>query len=134
MNAFKKHGVSILKELSVERMHSFALKNLIPTMKAKIMQGIMGADISEEEVLLSPQPAVELPQERKYYLQSSGLSKVSITTVMWWMYATGFQYKTEQAFFVDGHESPETLEYWPMFTKQYIAHKVQAHCLFNSLL
>ena len=69
MNAFKKHGVSILKELSVERMHTYVLETLIPTMMARIKQGIEEADNSEEEVLLPLQPGAELSQETKDYLQ-----------------------------------------------------------------
>jgi hypothetical protein len=40
MNAFKKHGVSILKELSVERMHNYVLERLLPIMMARVERGI----------------------------------------------------------------------------------------------
>ena len=49
MNAFKNHGVSILKVLSVERMHAYVLETLIPTMMARVERGIL-EDTDEEEV------------------------------------------------------------------------------------
>lgn len=76
MNAFKKHGVSILKELSVERMHTYVLETLIPTMMARIEPGgIEEIDSSERDEVILRAPAAELSQETKDYLQSYGLSK-----------------------------------------------------------
>ncbi|KAI2509143.1 hypothetical protein MHU86_5262 [Fragilaria crotonensis] len=96
-------------------------------MMARIERGIKEAENSEEE-LLQPSPAAELSQQTKDYLQSYGLSKVSIATVVRWMHATGFRYRNRSKhYFVDGHEKPETLAYRPIFTKRYIAHEVQAH-------
>ena len=127
MNAFKNHGVSILKELSVERMHAYVLETLIPTMMARVQRGILeDTDDEEEDVSLSAADA--LSPETKKYLQSYGLSKVSIATVVRWMHATGFRYRNRSKhYFVDGHEKPETLTYRPVFTKRYLAHEVQAY-------
>ena len=129
MDAFKKHGVRILKELSVERMHTYVLETLIPTMMARVEQGIEDTfDNSQgDDELLTP-PLLELSQETKSFLQSYRLSKVSIATVVQWMHATGFRYKNRSKhYFVDGHEKAETLAYRPVFTKRYIAHEVHAH-------
>ena len=48
-------------------------------------------DDEEEDVSLSAADA--LSPETKKYLQSYGLSKVSIATVVRWMHATGFRYR-----------------------------------------
>ncbi|KAI2490954.1 hypothetical protein MHU86_23613 [Fragilaria crotonensis] len=124
MDAFKKHGVSILKELSVERMHTYVLETLIPTMLARVEKGIEEINNSQE----LPSAPVEMSNETNEYLRSYGLSKLSIATVVRWMHATGFRYRNRgKHYFVDGHEKAETLAYRPIFTKRYIAHEVQAH-------
>ncbi|KAI2511205.1 hypothetical protein MHU86_3170 [Fragilaria crotonensis] len=109
MDAFRKHGVSILKELSVERMHTYVLETLIPTMMARVERGIEEtSDNSQENDLVTP-PVLELSQETKSFLQSYRLSKISIATVVRWMHATGFRYKNRSKhYFVDGHEKAET--------------------------
>ena len=38
MDAFKQHGVSVLKELSVEEMHIYVHETLIPTVVRRIEQ------------------------------------------------------------------------------------------------
>jgi len=45
MNTFKAYGVSILKELSVEKMHSYVLDTLIPLTMSKVEQSVQ--DIRE---------------------------------------------------------------------------------------
>ena len=51
-----------------------------------------------------------------------------MATVLRWMHAVGFRYENRSKhYFVDGHEKPETLAYQPVFTKQDIAHEVQAY-------
>jgi hypothetical protein len=139
MNSFKKYGVSILKELSVERMHSYVLDTLIPALMSRVENGIQecgeeGGD--DGEALLVPIQRDEdthvqhdkLSQATKDYLRSYRLSKVSMATIVRWMHATGFRYKNRSKhYFVDGHEKPETLAYRPVFTGRYLAHEVQAH-------
>ena len=127
MNAFKKHGVSILKELTVERMHIYVLETLIPAMMTRAERCI--EDIEEEEEDLSILAADTLSPKTKKCLQSYGVSKVSIATVVRWMHATGFRHRNRSKYyFVDGHEKPETLAYRPVFTKRYLANEVQAYC------
>jgi hypothetical protein len=91
MDAFKKRGVSILKELLVERMHMYMLKTLIPTTMARGEQGIEDTfDNSQgDDELLTP-PSLELLQETKSFHQGYRLLKVSIATVVRWMHTTGF--------------------------------------------
>ena len=132
MNAFKKYGVSTLKELSVERMHTYVLETLIPLMTVSIESGIR-REIEHDEELLSQQRSASNMEElshdtTKDFLQSYGLLKASMATVLRWMHSVGFRYKNRNKhYFVDGHEKPETLAYQPVFTKRYIARKVQAY-------
>jgi hypothetical protein len=134
MDAFKKYGVSILKELSVERMHTYVLETLIPIMMGRVEQRGVLDEIEQGggDKDLLPQSAgtsvAELSQETKDYLHSYGLAKVSMATVLRWMHAVGFRYKNRSKhYFVDGHEKPETLAYRPVFTKRYLSHEVQAY-------
>jgi hypothetical protein len=133
LNAFKAYGVSILKEVSVEKMHSYVLKTLIPLMMSKVEQGVQDIWESDDE---DPAPQIEAPSVRedalsqytKENLRSFGLSKVSIATVVRWMHTTGFRYKNRcKHYFVDGHEKPETLAYRPVFTRRYLSYEVQAY-------
>ena len=81
--------------------------------------GVVAAD----KVIL-PQP----PTSEASFLQSYGLSRISIATMARWMHACGFRYKKrEKHYFVDGHERPETIAYRPVFTKKYLAYKIRAH-------
>jgi hypothetical protein len=77
MVTFKKHGTSILKELSVERLHTYVLGTLIPMMMAKVEQGIKDTfdNLQGDDELLTP-PSLELFQETKTFLQSYHLSKL----------------------------------------------------------
>ena len=88
MNAFKKHGVSILKELSVERMHNYVLETLLPIMMARVERGI--EELEDDNVLLQWPTEGEHSEDTRDYLQSYNLSKVSIATVLRWMQAVGF--------------------------------------------
>ena len=133
MNAFKKYGVTILKELSVERMHTYVLEALIPLMTARVESGIRREIEHDEQKVLSQRRSASNMEElshdtSKDFLQSYGLSKVFMATVLRWMHSVGFRYKNRNKhYFVDGHEKPETLAYQPVFTKRYIARKVQAY-------
>jgi hypothetical protein len=88
MNTFKKHGVSILKILSVERMHNYVLETLLPIMMARVERGI--EELEDDNVLLQRPAEGELSEDTRDYLQSYNLSKVSIATVLRWMQAVGF--------------------------------------------
>lgn len=59
------------------------------------------------------------PSTTAAFLQSYGLSNISIATMARWMHACGFCYKKrEKHHFVDGHERPKTIAYRPVsFTK-----------------
>ena len=133
MDAFKKYGVRMLKELSVEKMHSYVLDKLIPTMMSRVDQRVKEIgerhDNDNEPAALEPiAEKEERHQGTKDYLRSYGLSKVSIATIVRWMHATGFRYKNRgKHYFVDGHEKPETLAYRPVFTQRYLSHEVQAY-------
>jgi hypothetical protein len=135
MNAFKKYGVSILKELSVERMHTYVLEALIPLMTARLESGIRREiEHDEQEVLSQRRSASNMEELSHDTTKDYGLSKVSMATVLRWMHSVGFRYKNRSKhYFVDGHEKPETLAYQPVFTKRYIAHKVQAYRWIHQL-
>jgi hypothetical protein len=126
MDAFKKYGVSNLKDLSVEMMHTYVLETLVPEMMARVEK----TEIDEEEggrgLVVSSEP--QSSEKTKVFLKSYGLDKVSMTTVLRWMNVVGFRYANRSKhYFVDGHEKPDTLAYRPVFTKRYLAHEVQAH-------
>ncbi len=65
MDAFTKHRVGILKELSVERMHTFVLETLIQKMMARVELGIVEDTFDNSQgyyELLTPSP-LELLQD-----------------------------------------------------------------------
>ena len=126
MDAFKQHGVCILKQLSVEEMHTYVHEILIPTMVRRIEQRVeIDVDLDDNTTVAPPEDVLEQTQQ---YLKSYRLSKISMPTIARWMHATGFRYKTRgKHYFVDGHEKPETLAYRPIFTKRYLAHELNAH-------
>ena len=126
MDAFKKYGVSNLKDLSVEMMHTYVLETLIPIMMARVENKEI--DEAPEDVQHGVVADQQPSQNTKDFLKSYGLHKVSMSTVLRWMHTVGFRYKNRSKhYFVDGHEKPETLAYRPVFTKRYLAHEVQAH-------
>ena len=101
MNTFAKYGVIILKEVSIERMHSYVLDTLIHALMSKVEHGIQehGEEEGDGEALLvsiqqnDTLQVDNLSQEIKDYLRSYRLSKVSISTVVRWIHAAGFRYK-----------------------------------------
>ena len=129
MNAFKKFGVIILKELSVERIQTYVLDTLIPIMTATVEGGAI-QEIAGDEEVLPPQPGTleDLSRETKDYLQSYGLSKVSIATVLRWMHAVGCPCKNRSKHYLlmNTRRQSESLDYQPVFTKRYNAHNIQA--------
>ena len=133
MDAFKKYGVSNLKDLSVEKMHSYVLETLIPMIMARVNNERnkieelhrVDEDLENHGAVADGQ---EPSQNVKDFLQSYGLSKLCMKTVLRWMHVVGFRYTNRSKhYFVDGHEKPETLAYRPVFTKRYLAHELQAH-------
>ena len=67
-------------------------------------------DNDNKPAALEPIAEKERHQGTQEYLQSYGLSKVSIATIVRWMHVTGFHYKNQgKHYFVDGHEKPKTL-------------------------
>jgi hypothetical protein len=113
-------------------MHTYVLETLIPLMTVSIESGIRREIEHDEELLLQRRSASNMEElshdTSKDFLQSYGLLKVSMATVLRWMHSVGFGYKNRSRhYFVDGHEKPETLAYQPVFTKQFIAHKVKAY-------
>jgi len=122
MDAFKKFGTANLQTLSIEKMHEYVHEHLIPTLIGNLEQG---DDDNENE----PQQLTTISQETKdAFLETYGLSKVTMSTILRWMHAVGFRYKSRQKhYFVDGHEEPETIAYRPLFTKHYLTYKLDAH-------
>ncbi|KAI2509539.1 hypothetical protein MHU86_4916 [Fragilaria crotonensis] len=125
VEAFKKHGVANLKDLSVELMYEYVHNDLIPRLMVKRRHkdaslfdddGGMNNHGVEEGTITGVEAIA--PTTRDAFLQSYGLSKLCMTTVGRWMHACGFKYKKrEKHYFVDGHQRPETLAYRPVFTK-----------------
>ena len=134
MEAFKKYGMAHIKDLRVEMMLEYVHQELIPKLMLKRETSGLFDDngddagdavgvVAADKVVL-PQP----PTSKASFLQSYGLSKISIATMARWMHACGFRYKKrEKHYFVDGHERPETIAYRPVFTKKYLAYKIRAH-------
>jgi hypothetical protein len=134
MEAFKKYGVAHIKDLRVEMMLEYVHQELIPKLMLKREGSGLFDDNGDEaadvlvgvsaDKVVAPQP----PTNKASFLQSYGLSTISIATMARWMHACGFRYKKrEKHYFVDGHERPETIAYRPVFTKKYLAYEVRAH-------
>lgn len=129
-DAFKKHGVSIWKNYRwKECTLKFVFETLIPTMMARIERGIEDIDIAARRrwaitPLLSCLKKRTTAFKVTVYLRSplpqrcNGCIHQPVSDTR-----TG----ASITLLVDGHKKPETLAHWPVFTKQYIAHEVQAH-------
>ena len=146
MDAFKKHAIANIKDLRVEFMLEYVHHELVPKLMLKRENSSAGCffdDNGDETAAVdncNPVAAVvsdeiEIPSTRTAFLQSYGLSTISIATIARWMHACGFRYKKrEKHYFVDGHERPETLKYRPVFTKEYLGYEVRAHRWFHMTL
>ena len=69
MDAFKQHGVSILKELSVEELHTNVHETLIPTMVRRIEQRVeieVDGDLDDNIVA----PAEDVSEQTQQYLKT----------------------------------------------------------------
>jgi hypothetical protein len=136
MDAFKRHGVAHLKDLSVELMFDYVHNNLIPRLMVKrrhenacLFDDDGGCNQNDGIVGVTTVDEVVTPTStRDAFLQAYGLSKLCVTTVARWMHACGFKYrKREKHYFVDGHQRPETIAYRPLFTKRYLDLEIRAH-------
>jgi hypothetical protein len=125
MDAFKKFGVLNLKDLSVEKMSEYLQEQLVPALIKKLERGEgLDSDESDAEKKKSPIPKDTV----KEYLRPYRLTKISVSTVLRWMHAVGFNYQNRQKhYFVDGHERPETLKYRPIYIRRYLSHEVNTH-------
>ena len=132
MEAFKNHGVANIKDLRVELMLEYVHNELIPKLMVR-RDGCLFNDDGDYDgtaaVLLGRVTDNEVtPTTKEAFLQSYGLSNLSITTMARWMHACGFRYKKrEKHYFVDGHERPETIAYRPVFTMKYLGYEIRAH-------
>ena len=103
MEAFKKHGVANLKDLSVELMHDYVHNDLIPRLMVKRRHEDAAFFDDDGDMILNHRGVEEgtttgveviAPTSRDAFLQSYGLSKLCMTTVARWMqHACGFKYK-----------------------------------------
>ena len=127
MDAFKKHGVANIKDLRVEMMLEYVHhKELVPKKLMVKRDGCLFDDDGGNAVGVLAE--VVTPTAKEAFLQSYGLSSLSISTMARWMHACGFRYKKhEKHYFVDGHEWPETIAYRPVFTMKYLGYKIRAH-------
>ena len=132
MEAFKKHSMANLKDLSVQLMFENVHNNLIPRLMVKhrhknaclfndddINQydGVVGAITTDKVVT---------PTTRDTFLQAYGLPKLCVTTVARWMHACGFKLKREKHYFLDGHQQPEMMAYRPVSEKRFLDLEIQA--------
>ncbi len=126
MEAFKKHGVASLKDLSVELTLNYVHNDLIPRLMVKHCHtdGCLfddnGGDRGQNDGVAGGMMTSDVPiapTTRETFLYSYGLSKLCVTTIARWMHACGFKYKKRaKHFFVDGHQRPETMAHRPVFT------------------
>jgi hypothetical protein len=131
MDAFTKHGIANIKDLRVEMMLEYVHHELVPMLMRKRRDGCLfddNGDDARDDVVLGVAEELVTPTTRAAFLQSYGLSSISIATMARWMHACGFRYKKrEKHYFVDGHERPETIAYRPVFTKMYLGFEIRAH-------
>ena len=137
MDAFKKYAIANIKDLRVEMMLEYVHHELVPKLmtKRENNRGCLFDDNGDEDTAavdnnntVAVSNELVMPSTRTAFLQSYGLSTISIATIARWMHACGFRYKKrEKHYFVDGHERPETLKYRPAFTKEYLGYEIRAH-------
>ncbi len=133
MEAFKNHGVANIKDLRVEMMLEYYVHNEIVPMLIVKRDGSLFNDDDDHNgdgdavvgIVLADNQVT--PTTKEAFLQSYGISNLSITTIARWMHACGFRYKKrDKHYFVDGHKRPETIAYRPVFTRKYLAYEIQA--------
>ena len=137
MDAFKKHGVANIKDLRVEMMLEYVSNELVPKLMQKRDGCLFNDDGDDEDgvVGVNGKEVATLPTTRAAFLNSYGLSNISMATMARWMHACGFRYKKrEKHYFVDGHERPETIAYRPVYTKKYLSNEIRAHCWLQMTL
>ncbi|KAI2512190.1 hypothetical protein MHU86_2277 [Fragilaria crotonensis] len=127
MEAFKKHGVENIKDLRVEMMLEYVHSQLIPKLIVRRDFALFDDNGDDVQEIAGRREEIT-PTTKDEFLQSYGLSTLSITTMARWMHACDFRFKKrEKHYFVDGHERPETIAYRPVFTRKYLDDEVRAH-------
>ena len=130
MDAFKRHGVANIKDLRVKMMLEYVHHELVPKLMVKRQSGCLFDDNGDDagDNVVGVAEELVTPTTKAAFLQSYGLSNISIATMARWMHTCGFRYKKrEKHYFVDGHERPETIAYRPVFTKKYLGFEILAH-------
>ncbi len=88
--AFKTHGVSILKSLTLEVIHTNMHDHLIPTLMATLGRGVLRVDNEDAQSFLLSEEAEIMAEAKSAFLNHYGLSKLTIHTIARWMHAVGF--------------------------------------------
>ncbi len=89
MEAYKKHGIANIKDLRVELMLEYVHSELIPKLMMK-RKGSLFDDNGDDEGHVGLEEVA--PTTKQAFLQSYGLSTLSISTMARWMHACGFRY------------------------------------------
>jgi hypothetical protein len=150
LEAFKKHLVAHIQDLSIELMYNFVYQDLLPKLLSKlVLNGLFDDDGTERQNSNdsacdnnnTPTPSLVLDidandcivevtasTQKDLFPQRYCLKTLGVTRTARWMYAVGFRLKKrEKHYFVDGHERTEPLAYRPVFTRKYLANEVHAH-------
>ena len=96
IDAFKKHGIANIKDLRVKMMLKYVHHELVPKLMRERRDGCLfddSGDDAHDDVVLGLADKLVTPTTRAAFLQSYGLSSISIATMARWMHACGFRYE-----------------------------------------
>jgi hypothetical protein len=93
-NAFKKHGVCIMKVLTLETTHTNVLNTFILMMMAREEEGVDDIEIPKTRAYTDTAcGAVSSREVTTFKASTVALAKVSMTSMVQWMHATALRYK-----------------------------------------
>ncbi|KAI2493985.1 hypothetical protein MHU86_20559 [Fragilaria crotonensis] len=126
MEAFKKHGVENIKDLRVEMMLEYVHSQLIPKLIVRRDCALFDDNGDDVQEIAGRQEEIT-PTTKDEFLQSYGLSTLSITTMARWMHACGFRYKKREALLRGRSREARNHCVQASFTRKYLDDEVRAH-------
>lgn len=125
-----KYAMENLNILTMEMMHDFIHKTLLPNLKEQMV-----SELREELNAMESEEGRGEIEERiesitvDSILKESHLSVLNAETIRRWMHKLGFTYEDrKKCFFVDVHERDDVVEDRNVFVKDYLRKDLRRHC------
>ena len=139
--AFTAHARANLRRCSVDFMHKFTIKKLIPGLKSELKKRIDGVDYNNDDEIdiadtdstvgsdsdeeFNVDEEIDRIMCKEYGFKNGTVSRI---TVWRWMKAIGMTFcKREKNYFVDSHEDIRVVTYRRQFIQRYMKHELQMY-------